>query len=151
MRNASDEVHQFIFSPPSFPLKGSFYINPRGPSIHQTWPTYLARLVDGDVAWSISTSVSFSELLLMQTLARERLLGEGLVAGLDLISSAMGEEDAVISSNISSTYLEISENSLSIARQLVHRYGVVPGQHVVVECGGFAPAEVTALFACMRL
>lgn len=86
----------------------------------------------------------------MQALSREYLLREGLVPAFDMISSSLGEQDALFGSTLSITYLEMCESSLSIARQLIHRLGVTSGQHVLIECGGHAAAEMTAMLACIR-
>ena len=86
----------------------------------------------------------------MQSLSRECLLREGLVPTFDLISSSLGEQEALFGACTSTAYMEISESSISVSRQLLHRLGVNSGEHVLVECGGHAAAEVTALLACMR-
>ena len=86
----------------------------------------------------------------MQSLSRDHLFEHGLVSTFDMISSALGEQDALFSSHISIAYMEMSESSHSIARQLTHRLGVSSGQQVLIECGGHAAAEITAMLACMR-
>ena len=49
------------------------------------------------------------------------------------------------------SYLDIQENSMQLAAQLYHRFGVRPGDRVLLVCRGHPGAELSASLACVRI
>jgi acyl-coenzyme A synthetase/AMP-(fatty) acid ligase len=86
----------------------------------------------------------------MQSLVLDQLLEDGIAGVLDAIASMVGENDAIFSQDRAVTYMEVTDSSLQIARQLQFRYGVRSGDRIIVDCHSHRPAEICGMLGCIR-
>lgn len=103
------------------------------------------------------------------------LLEYGLVGAFETVSSLRGEETAIIkkrdanyslseefgdeledkesvySDNSGISYSELNFSSIALSCQMVHRFGIVNGDRVLLICGNNLAAEIVGMIACMRI
>lgn len=81
----------------------------------------------------------------------------GLVAAFQSVSMMISENVAIcghiydLDENAEISFMELQMSIDGLSSQLYNRYGVTEGNRVIINCRGYATAEIVACIACARL